>query len=198
MKKIFSIVISLTIIATAISGCGNSESVGMDNKIITNTSSTTELITEETTSNNAADFLPSEYEAMQILKEYFTQQGYSFDSWSEENSTENNYQMLNKSSNTGAILISNGQLIFTINENNQIVYSSRKSTVIKVKNYDCYEVLNKLLSSIPDGLKPTENELKELADSIVPPGQKDIEKNGIAYSVAIGNDNTLVIMFNPS
>lgn len=119
---------------------------------------------------------------MLLLKDYFTQQGYNFDSWSVQNSAEDNYQMLNTSANIGAIIINEEQLIFTIDENNQIVYISPEytgaanSSVIKVLSYSDLEVLDILFSNCPDDLKLSTDELKNMADSIVLQDKK-IQKN---------------------
>lgn len=207
MKNILTIFLTFAITITLLSGCANN-SVDNENNMETSTSkkaeTTIQTTVETTVSNNAADYLPTAYEAMLLLKDYFTQQGYNFDSWSVQNSAEDNYKMLNTSNNIGTIIINEEQLIFTIDENNQIVYSSPKYTgasntsVIKVFSYSDLEVLDILFSNCPDDLKLSTDELKNMSDSIVPPGQKDTEKSGIEYSIIVGNNNKPVIMFNPA
>lgn len=176
----------------------NSDYKGSDNKEKSKSSYSYSKTTSSTTSNNAADYLPSPYRAMQLLKNYFSQQGVSFDSWTLESNSESNYKLINYAGGVGAIIINNDELIFTIDSYNQIIYSksSGYSTVLKFYNFNCYDVLNVLLSDVPYSLRPTLSELKELERSIIPPGQKDLRKNGINYSVLIGNDGTTVIMFS--
>lgn len=131
-----------------------------------------EIPTEIENEYTAMDYLPNSTYTIFKLKEYFKRQGYSFDDWYVAQDDSDAYIELK--TGTGGTVINYKTNSYMINLGNTAVgpntvmwttgSNASVNIMISTEYGDSFEVLEMLLSTCPESLKPNMSELKRVDD----------------------------------
>lgn len=204
MKKIKQITILLlsAILILSFAACSDSHEEEQTSK--TTETTTLETTSEETTqSTDAADYIPGPQEAYELLKPFYAEHGYDFDSWKIYTNTDEQYQLIGPNENQ-VVIINYGMLIIRTGEKDTTLLSYEsgrfKSIIMNFKNgVDPYDLCDLILTNCPDDYKLSGEYLKNHINEVINNGTAKWEKNGLEYSImtsAYETDASSFMIFN--
>lgn len=181
------------------------EAGGKQNKQINSSIATSNADSKEKTVDNtssiktATEYLPTTDEMVDSLKKYFSGKGIDFNDWVKSGTDGS---IMQAPDGTGAIVVnsSNGFLTFSLEAQKDVILYDPNCSVSKTVcyirswSYDVYEILEVMLSGIPNELKPNTYELKASAENITTGYSPSIKKSGLEYKIGINNGKPVEIL----
>lgn len=195
IKLITILLLSASLILSFAACSDSSEEETTNSTEVTETTSaqtTIETTQEQTTqSTNAADYIPSPKEAYELLKPFYAEHGYDFDSWTVYSNTDD-LLVLYGTNNKQMVMIRNTILIIQIGEYDFLTvkyeesgkldrYSSQHNEIEDITPYDLCDVF---LSNCPEKYKLNGEYLQNTCDEIIDNGSANWKKSGLEYSLS--------------